>query len=103
MYEKITHIRQTMLVVTVLLLIVAILTAFWLSAGITKPLSVMGKAMKHVQRGEFNQALHVMPKVREGHSEVELCDGCFRADDASAAIFDRDGVRDEFTQEKCRI
>ena len=55
-----------------LLLILAILTAFWLSAGITKPLSVMGRAMKHVQRGEFNQALHVMPKVGEGHSEVAM-------------------------------
>ncbi|WP_261304320.1 sensor histidine kinase [Paenibacillus andongensis] len=77
LYEKITHIRQTMLLVTALLLILAILTAFWLSAGITKPLSVMGKAMKHVQRGEFNQALHVMPKVREGHSEVGYVTGVF--------------------------
>ncbi|NOU67683.1 HAMP domain-containing protein [Paenibacillus sp. LMG 31461] len=70
LYEKITHIRQTMLVVSVMLLIVAILTAFWLSAGITKPLSVMGRAMRHVERGEFHQALHVMPKVGQGHSEV---------------------------------
>lgn len=77
LYEKITHIRQTMLLVTALLLILAMLTAFWLSAGITKPLSVMGKAMKHVQRGEFNQALHVMPKVREGHSEVDYVTGVF--------------------------
>lgn len=77
LYEKITHIRQTMLLVTGLLLILAMLTAFWLSAGITKPLSVMGKAMKHVQRGEFNQALHVMPKVREGHSEVGYVTGVF--------------------------
>lgn len=77
LYEKITHIRQTMLLVTAFLLILAMLTAFWLSAGITKPLSVMGKAMKHVQRGEFNQALHVMPKVREGHSEVGYVTGVF--------------------------
>ncbi|WP_246321351.1 sensor histidine kinase [Paenibacillus germinis] len=77
LYEKITHIRQTMLLVTALLLILAMLTAFWLSAGITKPLSVMGKAMKHVQRGEFNQALHVMPRVREGHSEVGYVTGVF--------------------------
>ncbi|WP_246309699.1 sensor histidine kinase [Paenibacillus alginolyticus] len=77
LYEKITHIRQTMLLVTVFLLILAMLTAFWLSAGITKPLSVMGKAMKHVQRGEFNRALHVMPKVREGHSEVGYVTGVF--------------------------
>lgn len=78
LYEKITHIRQTMLVVTFLLLFVAILVAFWLSAGITKPLSVMGRAMKHVERGEFHQALQVMPKVGEGHSEVNYVTAVFK-------------------------
>lgn len=78
LYEKITHIRQTMLVVTVLLLFVAILVAFWLSAGITKPLSVMGRAMKHVERGEFHQAIQVMPKVGEGHSEVNYVTAVFK-------------------------
>ncbi|UKS27883.1 histidine kinase [Paenibacillus sp. HWE-109] len=78
LYEKITHIRQTMLVVTVLLLIVAILVAFWLSAGITKPLSVMGRAMKHVERGEFHQALQVMPNAGEGHSEVNYVTAVFK-------------------------
>ncbi|MBP1967506.1 cache domain-containing sensor histidine kinase [Paenibacillus aceris] len=77
LYEKITQIRQTMLVVTVILLLLAMVAAFWLSAGITKPLSSMGRAMKYVQRGEFNQALHVMPKVREGHSEVGYVTGVF--------------------------
>lgn len=77
LYEKITQIRQTMLVVTVILLFLAMVAAFWLSAGITKPLSSMGRAMKYVQRGEFNQALHVMPKVRKGHNEVGYVTGVF--------------------------
>ncbi|OPH48192.1 histidine kinase [Paenibacillus ferrarius] len=77
LYEKITQIRKTILLVSIILLILVILMAFWLSAGITKPLSMMGKAMKHVQRGEFNQALQVMPKVREGHSEVDYVTGVF--------------------------
>ena len=60
------------------LLFVAILVAFWLSAGITKPLSVMGRAMKHVERGEFHQAIQVMPKVGEGHSEVNYVTAVFK-------------------------
>lgn len=77
LYEKITQIRQTIAVASVILLLLAMLAAFWLSAGITKPLSSMGRAMKFVQRGEFNQALHVMPQVREGHSEVDYVTGVF--------------------------
>ncbi|MBD0380231.1 cache domain-containing sensor histidine kinase [Paenibacillus sedimenti] len=77
LYEKITHIRQTMLIVTVALLVLAMVAAFWLSAGITKPLSAMAKAMKHVRRGEFNQALQFMPKVKKGHSEVSYVTGVF--------------------------
>ncbi|MFC0216743.1 sensor histidine kinase [Paenibacillus chartarius] len=77
MYEKITQIRQTILVVTVLLLVLAMIAAFWLSFGITKPLSILAKAMKHVERGEFGQALQFMPKVRRGHSEVDYVTGVF--------------------------
>ncbi|MGG1518041.1 histidine kinase [Paenibacillus oryzisoli] len=77
LYQKITQIRRTIVVVTGLLLLLAMLAALWLSAGITKPLSHMGRAMKYVQRGEFGQALQVMPKVREGHSEVDYVIGVF--------------------------
>ncbi|MGQ7889806.1 sensor histidine kinase [Paenibacillus sp. WC2504] len=78
LYEKITQIRKTMLAVTILLLVVAIVVAFWLSAGITKPLSVMGRAMKHVERGEFHQALQVIPNAGEGHSEVNYVTAVFK-------------------------
>ncbi|MDD9271663.1 sensor histidine kinase [Paenibacillus sp. GCM10023248] len=77
LYEKITHIRQTMIAVSAGLLLLAMFAAFWLSAGITRPLSSMGRAMKFVQRGEFHQALQIMPKVSEGHSEVGYVTGVF--------------------------
>ncbi|UJF36111.1 cache domain-containing sensor histidine kinase [Paenibacillus hexagrammi] len=77
LYEQISYIRQTILIVSVVLLILAMLAAFWLSAGITKPLSRMARAMKYVQRGEFGQAEQLMPKVRDGHSEVDYVTAVF--------------------------
>lgn len=76
-YRKITDIRHLMLVVTVVLIFLAILSAYALSAGITRPLSVMARAMKHVKNGEFGQALEVMPKVRKGHSELNYVSDVF--------------------------
>jgi two-component system sensor histidine kinase YesM len=77
LYEKISHIRQTILFASVLLLLLAIAAAYWLSAGITKPLSAMARAMKYVQRGEFGQAVQFMPKVKNGHSEIGYVAGVF--------------------------
>ncbi|MFD0698072.1 sensor histidine kinase [Paenibacillus sp. GCM10027628] len=77
LYEKISQIRQTILFASAVLLVLAMIAAYWLSAGITRPLSVMAKAMKHVKRGEFSQALQFMPKVRRGHSEVDYVSGVF--------------------------
>lgn len=70
LYEQIGNIREKLLLASVFLFLVIILVAFRLSFGITKPLSAMARAMKHVERGEFNQAVQIMPGVRTGHSEV---------------------------------
>ncbi|CAM4087433.1 histidine kinase [Paenibacillus alkaliterrae] len=70
LFVKIDQIRRTMLLVSLVLLLLVILAAFWLSYGITRPLTSMARAMKHVERGEFAQALSMMPAVRTGHSEV---------------------------------
>lgn len=77
LYEKITGIRQMMLVVSFALLLLMIAAAYRLSSGITKPLSAMAKAMRHVKNGEFEQALKLMPKARSGHSEVGYVTGFF--------------------------
>ncbi|MFC6331243.1 sensor histidine kinase [Paenibacillus septentrionalis] len=70
LFVKIDTIRRTMLVVSTVLVGVAMLVALWLSYGISRPLTAMARAMKHVERGEFAGALAMMPKVRTGHSEV---------------------------------
>lgn len=70
LFVKINNIRRTMLLVSVALVGVAMLVALWLSYGISRPLTTMARAMKHVERGEFSGALAMMPKVRTGHSEI---------------------------------
>jgi two-component system sensor histidine kinase YesM len=70
LYQKIGEVRRTMLLVSGLLLLLIIAVAFRLSYGVTRPLSQMAKAMKRVERGEFDQAKEMMPTVRSGHSEV---------------------------------
>jgi len=70
LYQEIEDVRRLMIAVGVLMLAIVVLVAVWLSFGITKPLSAMANAMKHVERGEFGQALRLMPAVRSGHSEI---------------------------------
>ncbi|MDQ6420289.1 sensor histidine kinase [Paenibacillus sp. LHD-117] len=70
LFVKIDDIKRTLLLISFGLLVSAILLAFWLSYGITRPLTSMARAMKHVEKGEFAQALAMMPSVRTGHSEV---------------------------------
>ncbi|WP_223066161.1 cache domain-containing sensor histidine kinase [Paenibacillus caui] len=70
LYVKITKIKENLLLISLGLLITAIICAFWLSGGITKPLSMMAKAMKLVQKGDFEQGLELLPMARTGHNEV---------------------------------
>lgn len=70
LYQKISNVRQTILFVSLILLILAMFAALWISFGITRPLSSMAKAMKHVKKGEFHQALKLMAGAKPGHSEV---------------------------------
>lgn len=77
LYRKITDIRRTMLGVALGLLMIAIVCAYVLSAGITRPLSMIARAMKHVKNGEFAQALKLAPSVKQGHSELNYVTGVF--------------------------
>ena len=60
-----------------MLLILVIIVALWLSTGITKPLSAMARAMRHVRNGQFELAMKDMPKVRSRQSEVDYVAGVF--------------------------
>lgn len=77
LYATITHIKETLLYASFVLLIVVIVVALWLSTDITKPLSTMARAMRHVKHGQFELALKNMPKVRARKSEVGYVTGVF--------------------------
>jgi len=77
LFVTIRHIRNTMLIVSGVLLILVTVAAFWFSKGITNPLSRMALAMKQVQRGDFGKAIRLMPAVKQGHSEVGYVIGAF--------------------------
>ncbi|EXX85169.1 histidine kinase [Paenibacillus darwinianus] len=70
LYQQISDTTRMLLLLSVLLLVAVIVVAFLLSFGITKPLSAMARAMKHVERGEFGRARQKMPEARAGHSEI---------------------------------
>ncbi|MFD1904972.1 sensor histidine kinase [Paenibacillus rhizoplanae] len=77
LYATITRLKETLLLASFVLLILVIIVALWLSTGITKPLSAMARAMRHVRNGQFELAMKDMPKVRSRQSEVDYVAGVF--------------------------
>ena len=77
LYATITKLKETLLLASFILLILVIIVALWLSTGITKPLSAMARAMRHVKNGQFELAMKDMPKVRSRRSEVDYVAGVF--------------------------
>ncbi|SDE19553.1 two-component system, sensor histidine kinase YesM [Paenibacillus sp. UNCCL117] len=77
LYAKIKHTRQTFILISLLLLAVALLVAYRLSYSVTRPLSRMAGAMKHIKRGEFGPALALMKGQQAGSSEVAYVAGVF--------------------------
>ncbi|NGM84577.1 histidine kinase [Paenibacillus sp. 7124] len=77
LYAKITRIKQTLLLGSLGLLLVVIAVALWLSIGITRPLSAMARAMRHVKHGRFDLALQHMPKAGKRQSEVNYVASVF--------------------------
>ncbi|BCG58649.1 cache domain-containing sensor histidine kinase [Paenibacillus sp. URB8-2] len=77
LYAKITDIKQTLLLGSLGLLLIVIAVALWLSIGITRPLSAMARAMRHVKHGRFDLALQHMPKAGKRQSEVNYVASVF--------------------------
>lgn len=79
LFVKLIKLRDFSLLVATLLLILAIVGATWLSYGITKPLSRLASAMRHVQKGDFAAAESRIPEERNViGSEVEFVTSTFR-------------------------
>ncbi|WP_248927088.1 cache domain-containing sensor histidine kinase [Paenibacillus hamazuiensis] len=78
LYAKLIKLRSTMLVFSSMLLIAAIVIATWLSYGITKPLSRLVSAMRHVQKGDFAIAESRIPPDGSVRGEVGYAISTFR-------------------------
>ncbi|WP_028609302.1 sensor histidine kinase [Paenibacillus harenae] len=78
LYSKLFQLRQTILIVAALLLLLSLILSTWLSHGITKPLSRLVLAMRHVQRGDFVHAESRLAPVRSLRNEVGFATETFR-------------------------
>lgn len=78
LFLKLIKLRDSSLLVATLLLILAIIGASWISYGITKPLSRLASAMRHVQKGDFASAEQRIPDERNVRNEVGFVTSTFR-------------------------
>lgn len=79
LFLKLIKLRDSSLLVATLLLILAILGASWISYGITKPLSRLASAMRHVQKGDFAAAETRIPEEQDVvRNEVGFVTSTFR-------------------------
>jgi two-component system sensor histidine kinase YesM len=78
LFAKLINLRASIIIVTTLLLICAILAATWLSYGITKPLSMLASAMRSVQKGDFASAEQRIPPEHRVRNEVGFVTSTFR-------------------------
>lgn len=77
LYAKLNRIKETMLLVSGILLVIVLVVAFGLSKSVTNPLTRMARSMKLVKRGEFDEAIKQMPNTQRGHSEIGYVTGAF--------------------------
>ncbi|WP_217597362.1 sensor histidine kinase [Cohnella sp. GbtcB17] len=78
LYAQLLKLRNSIVFLFALLLAVSLFLAFWLSHGVTKPLSRLVSAMRHVQRGDFDSAESRLPPSRRVRSEVGFATATFR-------------------------
>ncbi|MBB3111607.1 two-component system sensor histidine kinase YesM [Paenibacillus phyllosphaerae] len=78
LYGKLYKLRNSIVTFAILLFLVSVFIAIWLSHGITRPLTRLVSAMRHVQRGDFAGAEERIPVVRNVRSEVSFVTMTFR-------------------------
>ncbi|SFD72533.1 two-component system, sensor histidine kinase YesM [Paenibacillus catalpae] len=78
LYGKLYTLRDSIVTFAILLFLVSVFIAIWLSHGITRPLTRLVLAMRHVQRGDFAGAEERIPTVRSVKSEVSFVTMTFR-------------------------
>ncbi|MBU7595566.1 sensor histidine kinase [Metabacillus halosaccharovorans] len=70
LFAKINQLQKNLLITSALIFMLTILTSYLLSSNIVSPLGKLTKAMKFVERGDFNGAKRVMPSIKSHHHEI---------------------------------
>lgn len=78
LYAPLLKLRNSIIVLAAALLLISLFIAFWLSNGITRPLSRLVSAMRHVQRGDFDSAESRLPLEGTVRNEVGFATVTFR-------------------------
>ncbi|WP_337032099.1 sensor histidine kinase [Paenibacillus illinoisensis] len=78
MYSSLHKLQTTTFVVTIVIILVSLCAAAWLSYGVTKPLTRLVLAMRQVQRGAFDQAESLLPPDQNVKSEISYVISTFR-------------------------
>ncbi|MDP4098864.1 sensor histidine kinase [Paenibacillus sp. P96] len=78
LYGQLFKLRDSIVLFAVILLLVSVFIAIWLSHGITKPLSRLVSAMQYVQRGDFAGAEVRLPAEHSVRNEVGFVTSTFR-------------------------
>jgi len=78
LYAQMFQLRNSIVGMAALLLVLSLVIAVWLSHGITKPLSRLVSAMRHVQRGDFASAESRLPPEGSVRNEVGFATSTFR-------------------------
>ncbi|WP_139997830.1 sensor histidine kinase [Paenibacillus paridis] len=78
LYSQLFRLRSTIFIVAGIMLLLSLILATWLSHGITKPLTRLVLAMRHVQRGDFNLAESRLAPEQKVRNEVGFATETFR-------------------------
>ena len=78
LYSSLHRLQSTIIAVTVILILVALFAAAWMSYGVTRPLTRLVLAMRQVQRGSFDSAESLLPPDKSVTSEIGYVISTFR-------------------------
>lgn len=70
LFHKIDQLQNKLLLTSAFIFILTGIASFLLSSNIVSPLGKLAKAMKHMERGDFDRAKQVMPTIKSDNHEV---------------------------------
>lgn len=70
LFSQSNQLQKSMLLLSVGLFLVTIIASFLFSSSITDPLRGLMKAMRYLEKGDFNNAQKIMPTIRSENNEI---------------------------------